>query len=69
MATAEGPTKRTRHLDTKTFAIQQWVRGNLMNMGQVPTNSNIADHFTKALGRVKSYEQTGHIMGRQRIPT
>ena len=66
MATAERPTRRTRHMDTKTFAIQDWIRQDYLEMKPIRTNANISDHFTKALGRVKFYEQTDVIMGRRR---
>ena len=64
MASAERPTKSTRHMDTKIFVLQDWVQNNHMNMAAIKTDLNISDHFTKALGRVKFYEQTDILMGR-----
>ena len=64
MANAEQPTRRTRHMDTKTFAIQQWVKEEHMTLQPVTTQNNAADHFSKALGRIKFYEQTDILMGR-----
>jgi len=68
MANAEQPTRRTRHMDTKTFALQQWTKEEKMTLQPLNTQRNISDHFTKALGRIKFYEQTDIIMG-QRRPT
>ena len=66
MANAEQPTRRTRHMDTKTFAIQDWIREEKMILTPIKTQNNISDHFTKALGRVKFYEQTDILMGRRK---
>jgi hypothetical protein len=67
MANAQQPTRRTRHMDTKHFAIQDWVEHDQLDVTQIGTALNISDAFTKALGRIKFYEQTDVIMGR-RIP-
>jgi hypothetical protein len=67
MANAQQPTRRTRHMDTKYFAIQDWVEHDQLDLTQIGTALNISDAFTKALGRIKFYEQTDVIMGR-RIP-
>lgn len=67
MATADQPTKRTKHMDTKTFVLQDWLKEERLTMEAVRTQFNVSDHFTKALGRIKFYEQTDVIMGR-RIP-
>ena len=64
MANAEQPTRRTRHMETKTFATQQWIREENMLLKAVGTQNDAADHFSKALGRIKFYEQTDLIMGR-----
>jgi hypothetical protein len=67
MANAQQPTRRTRHMDTKTFALQDWVEHDQLEVAQIGTVNNISDAFTKALGRIKFYEQTDVLMGR-RIP-
>ena len=66
MANAEQPTRRTRHVDTKNFAIQQWTKEEQMILEPISTENNASDHFSKALGRTKFYEQTDIIMGRRR---
>jgi hypothetical protein len=67
MSNAQQPTRRTCHMDTKHFAIQDWVAHNQLDVAPIATANNISDAFTKALGRIKVYEQTDVIMGR-RIP-
>ena len=66
MANAEQPTRQTRHMETKTFATQQWIREENMSLKAIGTQNNAADHFSKALGRIKFYEQTDLIMGRNK---
>ena len=68
MATADQPTKRTRHMDTKLFVIQDWIKEEHISLESLRTQYNLGDQFTKALGRIKFYEQTDVIMGR-RVPT
>jgi hypothetical protein len=67
MANAQQPTRRTRHMDTKHFALQDWVEHDQIEITQIGTANNVSDAFTKALGRIKFYEQMDVIMGR-RIP-
>ena len=68
MATADKPTKRTRHIDTKMFAIQNWIKEDHMSTEAINTHYNLSDAFTKALGRIKFYEHTDVIIGRQIPP-
>ena len=63
MANAQRPTKRTRHMDVKHFAIQQWVAQDLLTMKRISTNDNYADVLTKATGRILFYRHIDHIMG------
>jgi hypothetical protein len=51
-------------MDTKYFALQDWVEQDQIEVTQIGTANNISDAFTKALGRIKFYEQTDVIMGR-----
>jgi hypothetical protein len=53
MAKAQQPTRRTRHMDTKYFALQDWVEHDQIDVTQIGTANNISDAFTKALGRIK----------------
>ena len=67
MANSGQPTKRTRHMDIKYFALQNWCETDLIKLQQITTQHNISDAFTKNLGRIKFYQQTDVLMGR-RVP-
>jgi hypothetical protein len=67
MANDQQPKCRTRHMDTKYFTLQDWVEHDQVELPQIGTANNISNAFTKALRRIKFYEQTDIIMGR-RIP-
>ena len=67
MANSGQPTKRTRHMDIKYFALQNWCETDLIKLQQISTKYNISDAFTKNLGRIKFYQQMDVLMGR-RIP-
>ena len=67
MAQAGQPTKRTKHIDVKHFAIQSWVEQDLIAFKRIATSDNSADVLTKATPRTLFYRHTNHIMG-QVIP-
>ena len=55
MATNAGkPTSRTRHVDIKFYAIQEWVERDLVVLKRIDTAINMADHYTKPLPRIFS---------------
>ena len=66
IANAHQPTRRTKHVELKHFAILQWTDEDKLHYQATPTEFNIADHLTKPLGRIKFYEQTDILMGRRR---
>jgi hypothetical protein len=68
MANAQQPTRRTRHIDIKKFAILDWVEQDLLLLEAIKTSDNAADTMTKSLGRQLFYRHTDTIMGR-RLPT
>ncbi len=49
MANAQQPSNRTRRIDIKTFALTDWVEQDLMQLMDILTSENCADHLTKAL--------------------
>jgi hypothetical protein len=53
MAYASGPTKRTKHLDVRHHYIQQCVARRVLRLQQCTTDEQLADVFTKPLGRIK----------------
>ena len=64
MANAGKPTSRTRHVDIKFYAIQEWVERDLVVLKRIDTKINMADHFTKPLPRILFYRHNDYNMGR-----
>ena len=66
MANQGQPTRNTRHMELKNFAIQQWVERDLLLLKRIHTSHNYADAMTKVLGRVKFNKHFDYIMGKVR---
>ena len=64
MAQAGQPTKRTKHVDIKHFALQSWVERDLLTMKRINTSDNSADAMTKATARTLFHRHNNHIMGK-----
>jgi hypothetical protein len=64
MANAGKPTTRTRHIDIKYYAIQEWVERDLIILERIDTSINMADHYTKPLPRILFYRHNDFNMGR-----
>jgi hypothetical protein len=64
MANAGKPTSRTRHIDIKFYAIQEWVERDLVVLKRIDTSINMADHYTKPLPRILFYRHNDYNMGR-----
>ena len=60
MANGQQPTKRTRHVETRHFAIQYWVERDLSTLIRIATNDNYSDILTKATGRVLFYRHMNY---------
>jgi hypothetical protein len=67
MANAQQPTKRTRHIDIKQFALLDWVQEDLLILHDISTNDNAADAMTKPLTKQLFYHHFDTYMG-YRIP-
>jgi hypothetical protein len=65
MANAQQPTKCTRHMDIKTFAILNWVEQDLILLHNIKTNDNAADTMTKSLTKQLFYRHVDTMMGRR----
>jgi hypothetical protein len=55
MTNAQQPTRRTRHMDVKTFAILEWVEQDLLLLENIRTSDNAADTMTKSLAKQLFY--------------
>ena len=64
MANAQKPTKRTKHMDTRHFALQDWVNRDLLTLKHITTQDNYADAMTKALSTTLFYRHMDFIQGR-----
>ena len=64
MANSGQPIKRTRHMDIKFFALQDWVEQDLIQLKRIDTCDNEADSLTKCVGRTLFYRHNDYIMGR-----
>ena len=63
MVNAGQPTRCTRHMDIRYFAIQDWVEEDLVVLEHIHTSNNSADTFAKALGRTLFHKHRDVIMG------
>ena len=63
MANQQQPTKGTRHMQLKYFAIQEWVEADLIYMRRITTEHNYADAMTKNLGTTKDNYHFDYIIG------
>ena len=66
MGNAQQPTRRTRHMDIKKFALIDWVEKDLVIMKRVTTKDNYSDQMTKALGRILHYRHNDYILGKHK---
>ena len=65
MTNAQQPTRRTRHMDIKAVSLLEWVEEDLIILESVDTTHNIADGFTKPLGKNLFHKHNHIIMGEQ----
>ena len=60
---AHVPTERTRHIDVRYFAIQDWKEEGSIEMLHIPGVINPADDLTKPLGWVLHAQHAQRFMG------
>ena len=65
MANAGQPTKRTRHIDIRHFALLDWVERDLVVLERIDTTANPSDALTKATGRILFHRHYDYFMGRE----
>ena len=68
MANAGQPTRRTRHICIKQFALIEWVKMDLLELKYIETANNLADALTKQLDRTLFYRHFDKIMGVKQPP-
>lgn len=62
IGSAQHPTRQTKHIDIKKFALLDWVERDLLIMKCISTTDNDADGMTKSLGFF-SLRHFDYIMG------
>ena len=63
MGNAQQPTRQTKHVDIKKFAILDWIEHYLLIMKQIKTTDNAADGMTKSLGKLLHYCHFDYLIG------
>ena len=66
MAAARKPTKKTRLVDIRHYAILDWIKQDLLDIKKIHTNNNCSDTLTKALAKTLFYCHTDTLMGRRK---
>ena len=54
MAILDKPTKRTKHIETRHFALQSWIEIDLLQLKRSPIGDKSADALTKTLLKLYS---------------
>ena len=60
---AQKPTERTRHIEIRFFAIQDWKQAGYITLKHIPGVINPADDLTKPLGWILHSRHARYIMG------
>lgn len=66
MANAQRPTRRTRHMDIKHFALLDWVATDQLILSAISTHDNPSDGLTKALGPQLFARHTSTLLGKRK---
>ena len=66
MTQNQKPTKNTRHVDLRHFAVVDWVAQDLLTVKKICTNDNSSDTLTKSLSKTLFHRHTDTIMGSRR---
>ena len=66
---ASKPTERSRHIDIRFFAIQEWKENGDIKMLHIPGVINPSDDLTKPLGWVLHERHARYMMGHSKSPS
>ena len=66
MANAQRPTRRTRHMDIKHFALLDWVSTDQLILSSISTHDNPADGMTKSLGPQLFARHSSTLLGKRK---
>ena len=65
MAHAGQPTRQSRHIDIRHYAILDWVERDLVSLEEIPSGLNVSDALTKQNGLVLFHRHVDVLMGRR----
>jgi hypothetical protein len=65
MVEAQQPTKNSRHIDIKYYAILNWVEQDLVTLHDISTHDNASDSMTKPLAKQLFFRHFDSYMGRR----
>ena len=68
MANAQRPTRRTRHMEIRHFALIDWVETDQIILSHISTHDNPADGLTKALGPQLFLRHCATLLGKRKPP-
>ena len=66
MTQALKPTRQTRHVEKKYFAILHWVQTDQLCIAKIDTSRNCSDVLTKNTGRLLFYRHNVTLMGKRK---
>ena len=52
-------------MDIKVFALQEWIEQDLLLLHEIESTNNVADVFTKQVGKILHHKHYDMIMGRR----
>ena len=64
MTSTQQPSKRTRHIDIKKFALQDWCETHIITMKRINNKNNSSDILIKATPRTIFYRYMEYILGK-----
>ena len=64
MANAQQPTRRTKHMDLKHFALLDWVERDLLILRRIKSSDNFTDSLTKPVGKELHYRHNDYLLGK-----
>ena len=65
MVEAGQPTKNSRHIDIKHYAILDWTERDLITLHDISTHDNASDGMTKPLAKQLFHRHSDTYMGRR----
>lgn len=64
MGNAQQPTRRTKHMDLKKFALLDWVERDLLILKRIKTTDNYTDPLTKPMGKELHNRHNEYLLGK-----